>query len=73
MSNQKLKIVINYDELEVSPYGFSKRLIKESGDKLFETNSRGSKTGINYFNFAVAASRLMDKILEEKRKNDDKN
>lgn len=66
MSKNQLRELTSDILYKENAYNFEKRLLKESGN-LFTYNKNGKVDGLNYFEFAKAASLLMKKIEEEKK------
>lgn len=64
---EKLKLVIDHKDLKTTPYEFETRLLNESNKSLFLYNKDGKIQGLDYKNYAFAASKLMAKINKESK------
>jgi len=69
MNFGKQKINIDYARVNMTPYEFEKKLIEESDIQLFDRDDNGKVKGLNYFNFAVAASVLLNELSSSKSTN----
>jgi hypothetical protein len=49
----------------MTPYEFEKKLVEEADISLFDYDANGNIKGLNYFNFAVAASTLLEKLTSK--------
>lgn len=62
---EKLKIIVNHEKLKTTSYDFETRLLNEYNKNLFLYNKDGTIKGLDYQNYAYAASKLMDKMNQE--------
>lgn len=60
----KFKHIVAQEGYRKNAYNFEKKLVEENGAELFRYNSKGNVIGLDYFNFATAAMRLLGKIYE---------
>jgi hypothetical protein len=66
MSKNQLRELTSDILYKENAYNFEKRLLNE-GTNLFTHDKNGRVNGLDYFEFAKAASLLMKKIDDEKR------
>lgn len=64
-NNNKEKIKLAYESTGLRPYEFEKKLVEQSRDSIFDYDENGHITGLNYFNFGVAASNLLDTLTRQ--------
>lgn len=62
MNQGKQRIKLDYGRVNMTPYAFEKKLVEEAEIPLFEYDDKGKVKGLNYFNFAVAASELLKQL-----------
>ena len=62
MNLDKQKIKLEYERVNMTPYEFEKKLVEEADISLFDYDDNGNIKGLNYFNFAVAASTLLKQL-----------
>lgn len=66
MSKNQLRELTNDIFYKENAYNFEKRLLNEA-ENLFTHDKNGRVNGLDYFEFAKAASILMKKIEDEKK------